>query len=157
MNTKHNRSHRPQARQTEVALSPAFFVRRVATALSITVALGALLLVALSLVAYMTPDPDALVMPLGLIVSATTAFFGGMIAVRVHHRRAPLPAAMINAALLSALMLILSLPLATYASGYSALLCALLHAAVFALSALGAIIAARPPKPTRGHKHLHRA
>jgi len=148
MKTKHP-AH-PHAKAHAAAPdSPALFLRRAAKSLSFTLAIGAALLIVLSLAAYLAPDPDALTLPLGLVASALTSLLGGLISVRVHQRHAPLPAATVNAALLSLLMLILSLFFADLASGYSALISAMLHAAVFALSALGALVGMRQPQPKR--------
>ena len=76
MKAKHTKQYHRQAHRNEAANSTALFVRRVMCALSVTVVLGASLLVVCSLVAYMTPDPDRLVLPLGLLSAAMTAFFG---------------------------------------------------------------------------------
>lgn len=155
MKAKRSNQQRPQARHAENINPTSLFLRRAACAFSITVSLGTALLVTFSLAAYLTPDPDTLVMPLGLIAAALTSFLGGMIATCIHKHHAPLPAAMTNALLFSALMILLSIPLSPLASGYSALICALLHAAVFALGALGAIVASRPAKPKKARRRTH--
>ena len=143
----------PKKRPKDASDSTAPFLLLAAKSLSLTLALGMLLLLVLSLAAYLAPDPDALTRPLGLAACALTSFLGGFISVRVHARRAPLPAATVNASLLSALMLLTSLFFAPLASGDSPLVCFLLHTAVFLLSALGALLAMREhPK-----KHKHRA
>ncbi|MBQ8310524.1 MAG: hypothetical protein IJX80_05870 [Clostridia bacterium] len=152
MKAKHSAHPHTKAKRDDTPASAALFVRRAAMSLSFTLGLSAVLLIVLSLAAYLTPDPDALTAPLGLAACALTSLFGGMISVRVHQRHAPLPAAFCNAALLSTMMLILSLFFSPLASGYSALISALLHAAVFALSLLGALIAMREPKPKRKRK-----
>ena len=156
MKSKHGNHRQPKASRNETVNPTALLVRHVAATLSITVALGGVLLVVCSLIAYMTPDPDALVKPLGVLCAAMTSFFGGIIAVRIHRHRAPLPAAMLNAILLSGLMLLLSLPLSSLSSGYSAPISLLLHAFVFLLSALGAILAARPSKPKKPRRRTSR-
>lgn len=149
MKTKHTAYPHPKKHSADAPEGAALFVRHAATSLSMTLAVGAGFLVVLSLAAYLTPDPDSLTAPLGLCAAAMTSFLGGVISTRVHRRRAPLPAAMINAALLSLLMLVLSLCFVPLSSGYSALVSALLHAAVFLLSAFGAMVSMREKQPKR--------
>ncbi len=125
--------------------------------LSLAVGGGALLL--FSLVLTFTPDPLSLALPAGLLCAALTAFMGGFFATRVYHLPT-LSAGLINGILITALSLLFSFLFAKnadcYATGYSAVVSALLHAGVVGLSIGGAFVGAREKTPTKKRKKIKR-
>ena len=119
--------------------------------LLITAGVGGLLIVTASLIACFDADPQRLTAPLGLAASALTALAGGWITVRIHKRSALL-CGLCNAALLSALMLLLSLLMIDRASGYPGWLSCLLHLGFALLSVLGAFLGLPSKKASRATK-----
>ena len=115
-------------------------------ALLFTVAIGLGILLVASLLVYFYKDPAPLLLPIGLLASALTAFLGGMVAGRMQ-RRALLASGLLNGVLFCVLMLLLSPMLRSQAHAYSSGLSALMHAVFLLLSVLGALSA--PKKPTK--------
>ena len=120
-------------------------------------ALGAtlLLLLAASLVAYFSPDPNLLVLPLGLGVAAIISFLGGYLTL-CFHRRSAFVCGLTFAILITLLLLPLSFLPASRRVGYPLWASCLLRCSVFALSVSGSFCALRrierAPKRKR-HKH----
>ena len=125
--------------------------------LSLAVGGGALLLS--SLVLTFVPDPLSLVLPAGLLSVALATFMGGFFATRLYGLPA-LSAGLINGILLTALSLLFSLLFAKnascYATGYSAVVSALLHAGVVGLSIGGALVGGREKAPAKKHRRKRR-
>ena len=129
-------------RRREPAASAADFPKKTLKAFLITLAVGAGLILLCSLAAYFMPDPDPMIHPLAYAAAALTALIGGIVAGRIHGS-APAVCGLTNGLLLLALMLLLSLFFRSLASGYTAWVSALLHAAVLLLSFAGALIGVR--------------
>lgn len=122
--------------------SPAHFFKTALGALLWSIGIGATLCVAAALVAYFSPDPTRMILPLGLSASALTALLGGVIAIRMHGHGA-LVAGLTNGALLMALMILGSLFCKPLATGYTAWLSLLLHTLFLLLSVVGASVGRR--------------
>lgn len=122
--------------------SPAQFFKNALRALLWSVCVGALLCVAAALVAYFSPDPTRMILPLGLSASALTALLGGVISIRTHGHSALL-AGLTNGALLTAVMILISLFCKPLASGYATWLALLLHTLFLLLSVVGASVGRR--------------
>ena len=124
-------------------------------ALAIDLGISLLLLLSAALVAYFTPDPDRLILPLGLSVAAISAFLGGYLTL-ILHRRAALLCGLCFAALMTLLSLPLSLLLSAYGVAYPLLLTCTMRTSLFLLSVAGAFCALRrmerTPKKKR-HRH----
>ena len=105
-----------------------------------TLLFGAFWIVALAVGLSFLPDPGPMIRPLSLLVAGLTSLFGGFLAAK-KSPQAPILSAAVNGLLLAALMLIGSLVLRKYGSGYPPYLAALLHAGIILLSPLGAILA----------------
>ena len=136
-NTKTAR--RPAQRSQPEEDSPALWVKHLTKSLLITLAASLLLMLGGALIAYFTPDPNALVRPLSLSCAALAALIGGFAAVRIHKHSALL-CGILNGSLATALMMLLSLFFTSYSSGYSAGISALLHAAFILFSVAGAFL-----------------
>lgn len=119
--------------------SPASFARHIGKSLLLTVALAAALALVSALAAYFSPDPDSLTRPLGIAIAALTAFFGGVIAIRIHGHSALL-CGLCNGSALMLLMILASLFLRTYSSAYSTLISTLLHVGFLLLSVAGSFV-----------------
>ena len=124
-------------------------IRIACRALLGTVAIGVGILFVASLLVYFCKDPAPLLLPIGLLSSALTAFLGGMVAGRMQ-RHAILASGLLNGVLLCALMLLLSPALRSQAHAYSGGLSALMHTVLLLLSVLGALAA--PKKATKHRK-----
>ena len=111
---------------------------------TLAIALGAILI--LSLGVYFHPDPGSLVHPLGYVAAALTAFFGGLIAGKLHGG-APAVCGLVNGILLACTMLLLSFFFLSESSGYSAIVSTLLHSAVPLLSFFGALVGVKRKSP----------
>ena len=141
--------HRPAAkkrtapRQSKKSVpqpdSPASFVRHVGKSLLLSAAVTLTLALIASLAAYFSPDPDSLTRPLGIACAALTAFFGGVIAVRIHGHSALL-CGLCNGSALMLFMILASLFFRPYASAYAAWLSCLLHVGFLLLSVAGAFL-----------------
>ena len=150
MTAKSNRysvtRHTPQTRRSSPSDSQgALFSIETLRAFLITIAIGAGTILLLSLGAYFYPDPDRMILPLGLLAAALTSFFGGMVA-KKRTGGAPALCGLINGMLLMGMMILLSFFCLPHSHGYSALVSTLLHAAVLILSVLGALAGTQKPK-----------
>ena len=76
--TTHNATRTPSERD-----NTALPILHAAKALLYVLGISLLLLSATSLIAYFSPDPDTLVMPLGLGVTALSSFLGGYLTLRI--------------------------------------------------------------------------
>ena len=132
----------PASRRKQEEPSPAQFPQKALKAFLISVGIGAGLVLLFSLGAYFLPDPDPMIHPLAYTAAGLTALIGGIVAGKIHGS-APAVCGFVNGLLLMALMLLLSLFFRSLASGYSAWVSALLHAAVPLLSFAGALIGVR--------------
>lgn len=130
------------------------FLRDLSKSLLCSLSIALVLLFISSLGIYFLEDPVRLIPLSGISISALTAFFGGVFAIRIH-RRSALVCGFCNGAALSALMLLLSPLLRAEASGYSALLSCLLHAGFLLLSVAGAF--AGRPRQSRKVKRRKRS
>ena len=124
-------------------------------ALAIDLGISLLLLLSAALAAYFTPDPDRLILPLGLAVSVLSAFLGGYLTL-ILHRRSALLCGLCFAALMTLLSLPLTLLLSAYGVAYPLLLTCTMRTSLFLLSVAGAFCALRRmerlPKKKR-HRH----
>ena len=124
-------------------------------ALAIDLGISLFLLLSAALAAYFTPDPDRLVLPLGLSVAAISAFWGGYLTL-ILHRRAALLCGLCFAALMTLLSLPLTLLLSAYGVAYPLLLTCTMRTSLFLLSVAGSFCALRRmerlPKKKR-HRH----
>ena len=153
MNRKTHKKVNPRKRKTPREVeSPALCPRHILKALSVTLGTGLLLILALSLALYFSPNPSPMILPAGLVAAALTALIGGFVAARLHGHGALL-CGLINGTALLAIMLLLSLPFARHASGYSTLISCLLHAAVPVLSVTGAYLGLRHTPKKKKRKH----
>ena len=112
-------------------------------------------LAVLSLAAYFTEDPAALLLPMGLTAAAITAFTGGFAAVRLH-RKSALLCGLSNGCTMLAIMLVLSLFFGNASSAHSPLTSILLHAGYLLLSVLGAFVALPRTAGTPRKRHSPR-
>ncbi len=119
--------------------------------LGVTVIVGILLILAASLIAYFTSDPNRYIRPIAVVCAALTFLVGGGIAAK-KRPDASLAAGAANGLLLSAIFLALSLLFRHTAVGYPAWAAALLHGAMILLSLLGAYITVVRAKNTRPRK-----
>lgn len=117
---------------------------------AITLGIGMALTVITSLIAYFSADPNLLIRPLGLTAAAMTALIGGFVTIRLHGHSALL-CGLFNGGMLTCAMILASLFLKAYASGYSTLVSTLLHTALILFSVAGAFLGMSRPK-----KHTHR-
>ncbi len=136
---KKRHTHRPSKKSAPEADSPASFVRHVGKSLLLTAALALALALIASLAAYFSPDPDSLTGPLGIVCAALTAFFGGVIAIRIHGHSALL-CGLCNGSALMLFMILASLFFRTYASSYATWLSCLLHVGYLLLSVAGSFV-----------------
>ena len=102
------RRHRRTATEKE-AITLSATMKCVLWALPITMAAGLLLLLLSTALLLSTKDPDRYHTAAALAVLYCTAFLGGLIAVRLCHRRSPLLCGACEAALLILLFTVLSL------------------------------------------------
>ncbi len=130
----HNARKQPK-KQAEEA-SSAILLQNTAKSLLITAAIGIALITAASLIAYFTADPIVWIPPLSLCASALTALLGGFAAAKINGSAALL-CGLINGTVMTAVIMLASLFFKSMASGYSAPVSFLLHAAFILLSALG--------------------
>ena len=148
--TTHNATRTPSERD-----NTALPILHAAKALLYVLGISLLLLSATSLIAYFSPDPDTLVMPLGLGVAALSSFLGGYLTLRMH-RRAALVCGLSFAILLTLVSFPLGVLLSSRGVAYPLWLSCALRTSVFALSVAGAFCALRrterPPK-TKRHRH----
>ncbi len=144
--TKKRRTHRqPTRKQTD---KPTLSFSLLGKSLLITVCIGLGLILLSSLCVYFLADPAAWIPPASLTASALTAFLGGVIAVRLHGHSALL-CGLCNGAMLTAIMLPLSLLLRSYASGLDAWVSWGMHALLLLLSVAGAAIGLQRPRRIR--------
>ena len=134
--TQHSRT--AQRRTTQSASSGRILSAETLRAYLYTLAIGAGLILLLSLGAYFHSDPASIIHPLAYLAAALTSFFGGLIAKKLCGS-APTICGLINGILLTCTMLLLSFFFLSESSEYSALVSALLHTAVPVLSVLGAL------------------
>ncbi len=111
----------------------------------ITLAIGAGAILLMSLAAYFYPDPDRIILPLGYLAAALTAFLGGVVA-KKRTGGAPALCGLVNGMLLMGVMILLSFFFLPHSHGYSALVSSLLHTALLILSVLGACAGSQKPK-----------
>ncbi len=131
-----SRGHRMHTKERESG-TPLSFAKTLLSTTGLSLLLGALLSAALSLCIYFAPDPMTLIRPAGLAASALTALFAGM-HLQSKMRGGILVDGMSAGLALMAPMLVLSLLLSPYSSGDTPLIAGLLHAALPALSVMGA-------------------
>ena len=139
-------SHSPRRESAE----PHLF-RSILKSVLITIGIAAGLITVASLALSFTPDPNALILPIALGVSAATALSGGFLALRIHGSAA-LICGLLNGGVVMALMLLLSPLFRSHSSAYSAGIAALLHATFLACSVAGSYLAshlASRKKPKR--------
>ena len=152
---KYRKARTPKSRKDDSSL----FFKGIVGTLLLSLAVGGGLLLLFSLVLTLTPDPLAFVLPFGLLASAITALLGGFFATRIYHL-ATLGAGLINGILLLSLALLCSLLFGknatTYATGYSAVVSALLHIALMGFSVGGAFLGAKEHIPNKRHKRKNK-
>ncbi len=162
--TRHSRSeHRqaPAASYTstkEEASAEAGLIRVLSAALfalPVTAAVGLILLLIVTAVAYANPDPDSLTTPLSLAALALTALLGGVVAARRGQGRTLLCGLMLGL-LLTLLLLLLSLLFGDEARkqltlGLTSPVLWLLHGGVVFLSALGGKLGGRRRSQSNHH------
>ena len=127
----------------------------VAFTLAKTAGIGILLILAASLGAYFTSDPDRFIRPFAIVSVALTFLIGGMLAAK-DNPESPLAAGTVNGLILSAILLVLSLFFKKAAVGYPVWAAALLHGGVILFSLLGAYLAVLRKKNLRPRRHKKR-
>ena len=127
------------------------FLKRMLKSLLFTLLCGLLLILIFSLGVYFYPDPDTLIPPLALLASALTALLGGIFSIRIHGQGILL-SGLCNGCATTAALMLLSLFFTKHASGYSAGIALLLHAAFLLLSVLGAYLGMRRAAPKKWKK-----
>ena len=135
------------------------FLKGTLGTLLLSLAVGGGLLVLSSLVLSFVADPLSLVLITGILCAAVTAFVGGYFATRIYGLSA-LSGGLFNGILLTAISLLLSLLFAknaaSYATGYSASISALLHMGTIGLSIGGAFVGSRTPSSNRKKRRKKR-
>jgi len=122
-------------------------------ALPLTVALGLLLLFLATALLLLTNDPDRYHTAAALVVLYVTAFGGGAIATRIHHRRACLLCGLAEGVLLLLLFALIALCLPDAWKHASTGARAIgLRAAMILASLVGALVAARQRKQRKRHR-----
>ena len=114
---------------------------------AVTVGIGFAMTVVASLIAYFSADPNTMIQPLAWGASALTALMGGFLTVRFHKHSA-LICGLFSGGALTCIMILASLFLKSYASGYSVLMSTLLHTGFILLSISGAFLGLKKPKKT---------
>ena len=112
---------------------------------AITIGIGFAMTVVTSLIAYFSTDPNTLIRPLAWGASAITALIGGFITTRLHKHSA-LICGLFSGGMMTCMMILASLFLKSFASGYSTLISALLHTGFILLSVAGAFLGLEKPK-----------
>lgn len=151
---KKKAAKRPRRTVTEREGAPALSVtaKSALCALPVTVAVGLLLLCILSALLLKTADPDRYHTAAGLAALYVTACLGGMIAIRLNRRRAPLLCGLGEGLLLLLFMTVLGLFLPNgWEHQRSVGIDLLTRLLLFPASLIGAFLAARQPK-----RHRHR-
>ncbi len=141
----------PSRGDAAVSATPMLWVRHLSKSLAITLTVAVVAVLLLSLLAYFYSDPDRLACPLGLVAAGVTALAGGFSAVRIHGEGALL-CGLLNGSVFMVLMMLLSFAFTGLASGYSAGISCLLHAAFLLLSVAGGYLGLHR-KPKRKKKH----
>lgn len=119
----------------------------------LTLAMGAILIFVTSLLLSFTADPLRWAAPLGVAVSAVTAFLGGVAAIRLHGQSALL-CGLCNGSICLVLLLLMSLGFREYTSQSSPVLSLLLHLGFPLVSVAGAYAGRPSPKrPRKKRKH----
>ena len=124
-------------------------------ALAIDLGISLILLLSATLAAYFAPDPNRLILPLGLSISAFSAFLGGYLTLILHRRQA-LICGLCFAFLLTLVSLPLTLLLSAYGVAYPLFLTCTMRTSLFLLSVAGAFCALHrmerlPKKKRRKH------
>ncbi len=146
-------AHRAPARHPTSDEAPtALFLRHIGKSLAITLLAAAVLLLATSLAADFLPDPAVAIPPMALLAAALTAMIGGFSAARIHGHAALL-CGLTNGTLFMAGMILVSLFLHPYASGYGALESCLLHVGFPLCSVVGAYLGVRRPTARKKRKY----
>ena len=148
--SKHTRQKAASTKKSDMD-SPVLLVKHIGLSVLLTSLVSVLLVTVFSLLAYFGTDSDKWTMPLGLVASALTALFGGMIASRIHGHSA-LICGLLNGSLMMALMMLLSLLMIKSAYGYSAGISCLIHTAFLLFSVAGAYLGAPKADKTRKRK-----
>ncbi len=149
---KAERKIHPHAKKSNENDSPlAIWTKQLLRATLISLAIGLVLLIGLSLAAYFYADPDALVRPLGLVAAGLTAMVGGFATVRIHGDSALICGLLIGS-ILTALMMLASLFCTALSSEYSVGISALLHLGFMLLSVVGAYIGLKKTQKKKKHK-----
>ncbi len=130
----HKQRAYPSKEESTTALS---FAKTLLKSTGLSLLLGLLLMMALSLAIYFAPDPMILIRPAGLAASGMTALFAGMHLQKKLHGGI-LPDGMIAGLALMAPMLLLSIVFSAFSSNDTPLMAGLLHASLPLLSVLGA-------------------
>lgn len=145
--------HRSPARHaSEDETSATVFLRHIGKSLAITLLAASLLMISASLAAYFLPDPAIAIPPLALLAAALTAMIGGFSAARIH-QHAALLCGLANGSLFMLGMILVSLFLRPYASGYGALEACLLHVGFLLCSVVGAYLGIRKSAPRKKRKY----
>ena len=127
--------------------------KSVLTALPITAALGLLLLFLATALLLLTKDPDRYHTVAALVVLYVTAFCGGAIATRLHHRRSFLLCGLLEGVLLVLLLALIALFLPdAWKHGDTGARALGLRAAVILIAPIGAFLATRQKKQKRRHR-----
>lgn len=142
----------PTRHQTSDEAPTVVFIRHIGKSLAITLLVAAVLLLSASLAAYFLPDPAVAIPPMALLAAALTAMIGGFSAARIHGHAALL-CGLTNGTLFMAGMILISLFLHPYASGYGALEACLLHIGFPLCSVVGAYLGIRKPTSPKKRKY----
>ncbi len=154
MNRDHPHRHSPASaiqRKKEEGGFPLFF-KHLGESLLLVLGIAALLILSASLLAYFAPDPNAVILPMGLSVVMITAFFIGYFFSK-KEKQGALMTGLVSGSVLLALLLLCSLFMKQYAIGYATPISLLLHLSIPLLSIAGAYLGNRPQtKRRKRHK-----
>ena len=146
--SSHSAKRHARQQDTTQQLTPRLLLKGSA----ITLGIGFVMTVITALIAYFSADPNTLIQPLAWGASAITALMGGFVTARIH-RHSALICGLFSGGIMTCVMILASLFLKSYATGYSTLISTLLHTAFILLSIIGAFLGLKQPKkPTHRRK-----
>ncbi len=153
MKKTERKTHTPAKKANENDSPLAIWIKQLLRATVISLGIGLVLIIGLSLAAYFYADPDVLARPLGLIAAGLTALSAGFVTVRIRGEGALICGLLIGS-IMTALMMLASLFFTALSSGYSVGISALLHLAFMLLSVAGAYLGLKKTPKKKKHK-LH--
>ena len=144
--TKAKKTNSKAKRTATTTQSPArLWITHLVKSLLIALATGLTLLLIGTTIAYFTPNPTNLIPGFGLLASAITAIVCGYSTAK-QHQHAALLCGLYAGSLCILTLLLISLFLRSYSTGYAAWISCLLHVGFVLCSVCGAYLGAKPPK-----------